>query len=177
MGYPLKDERICLLVHAKNDLSLALELKNKTIQELRNEIASLRAGEIKLKETIQKLEIELKILKETSAAVADDIHLTDNESETVSIYESFDDEPTAELVDKTEMMNENFEHRVGKLLQTFKNRKLRISNQFGKNKFLVDAYKADFEFANSVKLPEEAEIRTEEKIKEVQEISSEADDQ
>ena len=172
MTYSLKDERICLLVHAKNDLSLALELKNKTIQELRNEIASLRAGEIKLKETIKKLEIELKILKETSAAVADDIHLTDKESETVSTYESFDDEPTAELVDKTEMMNENFKHRVGKLLQTFKNRKLRISNQFGKNKFLVDAYKTDFEFANSVKLPEEAEIRTEEKFKEVQAISS-----
>ena len=172
MTYPLKDERICLLVHAKNDLSLALELKNKTIQDLRNEIASLRAGEIKLKETIQKLENETKTLKETSVALAEDIHLTETESESVeTTAESFDDEPTPELVDRIETMNDNFKQRVQKLVQTLKNRKLNI-DQFFKNKFLADAYKADFEYAESIQLPEEAEIITEQKFKEVQEISS-----
>ena len=176
MAYSLKDERISELVYAKNDLSLALELKTNTILELRSEITSLRGGEIKnLKETIQKLENEIKTWKKTIVAVADDIYLTDTESETVettATYDSFDDEPVPELVGRTEMMDDNFKQRVGTLLQTFKNRKLHIDNLGKKNKFLIDAYKTDFEFAYSVKLPEEAEIRSEEKFKEVQEISS-----
>ena len=176
IGLSPKDERISELLSAKNDLSLALELKTNTIQELRSEITSLRGGEIKnLKETIQKLENEIKTWKKTIVAVADDIYLTDTESETVettATYKSFDDEPAPELVDRTEILAGDFKQRVQRLLRSLKNQKLNMKQQFAKTKFLTNAYKADFEYAESVVIPKQAEIRTEKQLWEVTQIST-----
>ena len=73
--------------------------------------------------------------------------------------------------EKLEEMKE-FKQKVAVLLKRLKNQKQNLSSQWSTKAFLVDKFKADFDYAESIQLPTESEVKNEEEFNKLKQVGA-----
>ena len=137
LGFSLKDEHISALFHSNNELKTKLTEKNQIIQNLENKGPETISVEAQ-KQTIQKLENEIKIVKETRATTRKATTGSNVKTESASINITIQKSQISSLISKINNLKTSL-----------------LSKQF---KHLRDIYQTDFDYLASLKLPKAKKV-------------------
>ena len=136
--------------------------------DLRSQVQKLNARLVTLSENQAQLETETDRLKQ---------HCGDlNAGKEITVLKADLSESNFRIIqlktlrrEKLEEIKE-FKQKVAALLKRLKNQKQNLSSQWSTKAFLVDKFKADFDYAESIQLPAESEVKGEEELNELKQV-------